>query len=65
MEYNMNFIDISIRYAVMMLLVILGGVFQSFLLMGIGFVFFLVAITGWCPLFYLLGINHCKNEEQH
>ncbi|MGB1242704.1 MAG: YgaP family membrane protein [Chitinophagales bacterium] len=65
MEYNMNFIDISIRYALMMCFVILGGAFQSFTLMSFGFVFFLVGITGWSPLFYFLGINHCKNEEQH
>lgn len=65
MEYNMSFTDIGIRYALMMIFVILGGVFQSFALMGLGFVFFLVAITGWCPLLYMLGINHCQKEEKH
>ena len=65
MEYNMSFVDIAIRYFLMMVFVILGGVFQSFVLMTVGFVFFLEAISGWCPAFHVLGINHCKNEKWH
>ena len=65
MEYNMNFIDIGIHYALMMVFVIIGGVLQSFAWMGLGFAFFLVAITGWSPMFSILRINHCKKEEQH
>lgn len=63
MEYNMSFIDISIHYTVMMSFMIAGGFFQSYTLMTIGFVFYIAALSGWSPVFYFLGINHCKGEE--
>ncbi|MGB1242006.1 MAG: YgaP-like transmembrane domain [Chitinophagales bacterium] len=65
MEYNMNFIDIVIHYTLMMVFVIIGGVLNSFAWMALGFAFYLVAILGWSPMFAILRINHCKNEEQH
>ena len=58
MKYNMNFLDISIRYTAMMLIVILGGILHSIPVMLLGIPFFLAAILGWCPVFQILGIDH-------
>lgn len=63
MEHNMNFTDIGIRYLLMMVLVIIGGLFKSPLLMLVGFPFFLFAILGWCPIFHFIGINHYKQMK--
>lgn len=58
MAHNMNIIDVVLRYAALMIIVIIGGVFNSIPLMLLGMPFFFAAILGWCPIFAALGINH-------
>ena len=58
MEHNLNFVDIIIRYIVMMLVMILAGIFQSIVLTIIGVLIFLTAISAYCPIYQLLGIDH-------
>jgi hypothetical protein len=58
LQYNMNMVDIIFRYALLMVIVIIGGALQSIPIMLLGLPFFWSAILGWCPIFYLLGINH-------
>jgi hypothetical protein len=50
--------DIILRYAMLMIIVIIGGALGSILIMLLGLPFFFSAILGWSPLFYILGINH-------
>ena len=64
MEHNMNMFDVIIRYALLMVIVITGGILQSLPIMLLGMPFFFAAILGWCPLFHLLGINH-HTKEMH
>jgi hypothetical protein len=59
-ENNMNFVDIGIRYMIMMVIMILGGILMSPVLWVLGVFFFLIGITGWCPLYHMLGINTAK-----
>ncbi len=65
MNYNMNIFDIAMRYMVMMLIVILGGVLHSIAVMALAIPFFLAAIMGWCPIFHVLGINHAEKDAGH
>jgi hypothetical protein len=58
LQYNMNMVDIIFRYALLMVIVIIGGALQSIPIMLLGLPFFWSAILGWCPIFYILGINH-------
>ncbi len=58
LQYNMNVFDIILRYAILMIIVIIGGALGSIPIMLLGLPFFFSAILGWSPIFYLLGINH-------
>jgi hypothetical protein len=58
LQYNMNMFDIILRYAILMIMVIIGGALGSIPIMLLGLPFFFSAILGWSPIFYLLGINH-------
>jgi hypothetical protein len=58
LQYNMNMFDIILRYAMLMIIVIIGGALGSIPIMLLGLPFFFCAILGWSPLFYILGINH-------
>ncbi len=58
LTYNMNMFDVVIRYAILMVIVIVGGALHSIPFMLLGLPFFWSAILGWCPVFYMLGINH-------
>lgn len=62
MQPNMNFVDILVRYGLLMITVITGGLLQSLPLMLLGLVFFFAAVLGWCPIFHVLGINHNTKE---
>lgn len=57
---NLSFVDIGVRYTVMMAIMILAGVFQSMWLVVLGVVVFLTAITGWCPLYNMIGFSTRK-----
>jgi hypothetical protein len=58
LQHNMNMFDIILRYAMLMIIVIIGGALGSIPIMLLGLPFFWSAILGWSPIFYLLGINH-------
>jgi hypothetical protein len=64
-DYNMGFNDIIIRYAIMLLLGIVGGLTQQLWLMMLVVPVFLFAITGWCPIHAILGRNTAEEKEQH
>lgn len=57
--YNMGFKDIIIRYTLMMLIGIIGGLTHQLWLMILVIPVFLFAITGWCPINAALGRNTC------
>ncbi len=59
MKYNLSFLDIAIRYFLLMILGIIGGLLAAPLLMVLLVLpVFLTAILGWCPVYQLLGIDH-------
>jgi hypothetical protein len=58
LQHNMNMFDVILRYAALMIIVIIGGALGSIPIMLLGLPFFWSAVLGWSPLFYLLGINH-------
>lgn len=60
--YNLSYYEVGMRYAIMMLFVIAGGVMHSLPLMLLGLPFFLSGILGWCPLYQMFGINHANSE---
>ena len=62
MKPNMNFRDIFIHYMIMMVVGIIGGLMGSLPVMLIGMFFFFCGITGWSPIFSMLGINHDTKE---
>ncbi len=62
MKPNMNFADVFLRYMMLMITVIIGGVLHSLPVMLLGLGFFFAAISGWCPIFAALGINHDTKE---
>ncbi len=61
-ENNMNMADVVARYAIMMILVILGVVLQMKIFWILGIYFFLTGILGWDPVYELLGINTKKKK---
>lgn len=64
MDYNLNFADIALRYALMMIAGILFGLTQNYFFIALTLVFFLQGILAFCPLFYVLGINHAEPMEE-
>lgn len=58
LQHNMNMFDVILRYAMLMVIVIIGGALHSIPIMLLGLPFFWSAILGWCPIFHILGINH-------
>lgn len=60
--YNLSFIDIGVRYAIMMVLMILAGVTTNLLFVYLGVLVFLTAILGWCPLYSMIGFR-TRNER--
>jgi hypothetical protein len=63
MEYNLSFYDVVGRYAIMMVVVILGGILHSLPVMLLALPFFATALLGWCPLYKMLGINHAVKDN--
>jgi hypothetical protein len=60
-QHNIGFTDIVIRYIIMMVVLILAGVLQSFGLMFLGVGVFLTAILGWCPIYNMVGFSTLKS----
>jgi hypothetical protein len=63
LQYNMNMFDVILRYAFLMVIVIIGGALGSITIMLLGLPFFFSAILGWSPIFYILGINHHDSKN--
>jgi len=62
MDYNLNFADIFLRYVLMMFSGILFGLTGKLFFIVFALVFFLQGILAFCPLFYVLGINHAAKD---
>lgn len=62
-QYNLSFTDISIRYALIMALGIAFGftLFYPFIVLAV--IIFMTAVTGICPIYNMLGINHAAERE--
>ena len=65
LEYNLSFVDIFMRYAIIMMLGILFGVTQFYPLLILALFVFISAVTGICPIYHLLGINHAPERGSH
>lgn len=59
MEKNIGKIDKIIRIIAGVLIIGAGGYYKNWLGL-IGLVPLFTAITGWCPLYSVLGVNTCK-----
>jgi len=62
-EPNLSVKESCIRYALMMIFPIAGGLLHSLPLMILGIPVFLTAITGYCPIYDIMGIDHGKKEH--
>lgn len=62
MGYNLNLKEVMVRYAIMMLIIIIGGLMGNIWIMLLGMPVFLTAILGWCPIYQVLGINHAEKH---
>jgi hypothetical protein len=56
-DANMSFNDIIVRYTVMMVIGIVGGLTHQVWLMVLVVPVFVFAVTGWCPIHAILGRN--------
>ena len=65
MSYNMGWPDVILRYTIMTVLVIAGGLLGQIWLMVLGLPFFLAAILGYCPIYGMFGINTCVDDHSH
>lgn len=61
-NHNLSFIDIGIRYIIMMVFMILAGVTGHMFFVYLGVLAFLTAILGWCPMYTMVGFR-TRNEE--
>lgn len=59
-QYNLSFVDIALRYALIMVLGILFGVTLFYPLIVLAVMVFISAVTGICPIYSVLGINHAS-----
>lgn len=60
--YNLSYYEILIHYALMMVVVIAGGVMHSMPIMLLGLPLFLFGILGYNPIYHAFGINHANKE---
>lgn len=65
LEYNLSFVDISIRYAIIMAFGILFGITQFYPFIVLAVMVFISAVTGICPIYHMLGINHAPERNSH
>lgn len=61
--HNMSMIDVVLRYAMLMIIVVVGGALGSIPIMLLGLPFFWTAILGFCPVYWALGVNHHTAEN--
>ena len=58
----MSIADIIVRYVLMIVFVVAGGLMGNLWIMVLGLPFFLAAILGYCPIYGVFGINTCKDD---
>jgi len=63
LEYNLSFVDIALRYALIVALGITFGITQFYPLIVLAVAVFISAVTGICPIYGMLGINHAPERE--
>jgi hypothetical protein len=63
MDYNLSYKEVLLRYFLMMIVVITGGLLHSLPIMLLGLPFFLTGVLGWCPLYTMFGINHAAKSN--
>jgi hypothetical protein len=63
LEPNMNMAESLSRYGIMMIPVIVGGLLGNLWIMLLGLPIFLTAISAYCPLYQVLGINHAHTDK--
>lgn len=63
LQYNLSFVDITLRYALIMALGISFGLTQFYPLIVLAVAVFISAVTGICPIYSMLGINHAPERE--
>ena len=61
-EHNLTFVEIVIRYILMMLVMIAAGIFQSIPLIILGVAIFMTAISAYCPIYQLFGRKGIHTE---
>lgn len=59
-QYNLSYVEVGMRYALMMIVVIIGGLMHSIPVMLLGLPLFLSGILGWCPIYQMFGIDHAN-----
>lgn len=64
MTYNLSYLDGIVRLIIMLTLVIVGWLLNTFILYPIGMVLLVSALGGYCPLYHMLGISTCKDEKR-
>jgi len=55
---NLSITEIFVRHYILMIVGIAVGVLKMPALILLGLPFFMTAMTGWCPIYELLGINN-------
>jgi hypothetical protein len=60
MEPNLSVKEAVYRYIIMGAIVIVGGLLRNYWIMALGVPVFLSGLTGYCPIYQLLGINHAE-----
>ena len=63
MKPNLNFYDITLRYVLVFLLGIVFGITQMWVFLGIAVLLFITAVTGWCPIYDIMGIDHQRKQH--
>ncbi len=63
MKPNLNFYDLITRYGLVFLFGIIFGATQLWVFLILAVLLFITAVTGWCPIFKIMGIDHEKHQH--
>jgi hypothetical protein len=61
MKHNLNIIETLIRLALTMFLVIGGWLLGTFLLFPVGMFITVTALSGYCPVYHVLGVDRSSH----
>lgn len=64
LEPNLSMPESMVRYGIMMIPVIIGGILGKLWIMLLGLPIFLTAISFYCPLYDILGIDHSDGKKE-